>query len=601
MDKDDLLVYDKHNNNPAVDVPLQEPPKDAPQRAPMIEQMPGSEPLLHKTPTPEIQQEDSKEGLPSQGALPAGPADQLPPEAAAPMPWWKRLLIWLTGEEGPDGITSNEDAAPLTVDDARALVQEELAHLREDTVAMVHHELERAEEQMDHRVQEQVPDLVQVELTREQVDHYRAARRALQEVGDEMATANLQWLQAQQDLLNQEVLPALQDPDLPLRERLELMNLVGDRPARMVKRMARLEAAVAKRVAESDQALVKLDARGSLAELQEEVERQSGVVDALEAQARRSAWGLVLALLLVAIVSVAGILLPRRTGPDSRLLIEMALLQQATGQNKEAVRLLDEAVEAGIGDAETLGRVGELYRLLKAREQAIDVLGRAVKKEPADETYRLSLARSYGAAGQYKEAIAQYERLIELDPNNLLYHAEMGHRYKAVKDYDQALAQYQKMLEIEPNRWHAFYYQGNVYRELERYDEAIERYQQALEIYPDYYLSRVYCGLSYAGKNEQARAIEQYQAAIELDPERHEAYYHLGKAFLAQGHFDRALGPFQRAVETDPNGSDALLGLGKVYLNLGDCESATAQFLTVLARDADNPEAQEGLAACAQE
>jgi tetratricopeptide (TPR) repeat protein len=147
-------------------------------------------------------------------------------------------------------------------------------------------------------------------------------------------------------------------------------------------------------------------------------------------------------LLLVLVVSVAGILLLRRTDPTAELLVEMASLQQA-------------------------------------HEKAIDVLEQAVKKEPGNETYRLSLARVYGSAGQRVESISQYEKLVEIEPASVWYHEEMGHQYIRLGDYDRALAQYQEMLGIDPNSWQASCYQGNVYRELETYDEANEQYQQA--------------------------------------------------------------------------------------------------------------------------
>ncbi|MFC2036384.1 tetratricopeptide repeat protein [Chloroflexota bacterium] len=680
MDKDDLRVYDEHNNNPAAEVPLQQPPEDVLERTPAVEQMPGAEPLLDRAASPEIPQENLragapleelapvrtaeqaegvmkareahieetapvveeaaqassqapwwkqifagwsrgeeaaetlpeegqkealKEGLPSEGALPAVPADQLPPAAAAPVPWWRWLLTWLTWEAGPDGVTPDEEAAPLTADDGRALVQEELACLREDMALMVHHELERAEEQMDHRVQAQVPDLVQAELAREHGDHCRAAQRALREVGDEMAACNLQWLQAQQDLLNQEVLLALQDPDLPLRERLELINLVGDRPAQVVGQMAELEAAVAKRVAEADQALAELDGRGSVAELQAEVARQSEVMAKLEAQGRRSAWrswGLVSALLLVAVVGVAGILLPRRTGPEPRLLIEMASLQQTAGKNEEAVRLLDEAVEAGIGDAETLGHVGEMYRALTEYEKAVEVLEQAVERDPVNEDHLLNLARSYGSAGQHEEAIAQYQALIKINPTNVWYYGEAGNRYRSLGNYEQALVGYQKMLEINPNLWTAYYLLGEVYRRnLEQYDLAIDHYRRAVAIKADDYWLRLNYGRSYASKNDHTHAAKQFQAAIEIDPDQPEAYYYLGKAYLAQGHFEQAVEIYQQAIERNEGYTMAHVDLGKAYVALDDCASAIVQFTEALRHDPDNAEAEEGLAVCGHE
>ena len=243
----------------------------------------------------------------------------------------------------------------------------------------------------------------------------------------------------------------------------------------------------------------------ALAELQQEVTRQRQDIADLETQLAalskpngRWTTGLMptlLALILITAVGVAGILLPRRAEPGAQLLVEIASLYQAAGETEDAIRVLDEAVDVGIRDAETLGRAGKMYRLLRQFEKAVSVLEEVVEKEPENEEYRLSLAQSYGGNGQHQEAIAQYEALIERDPANVWYYAEMGHRYKSLGDYDQALIQYRKMLEVDPAGWRAYHYQAEVLRALEKGDEAIAQYQRALEIYPDYYWSWLNCGL----------------------------------------------------------------------------------------------------------
>jgi tetratricopeptide (TPR) repeat protein len=537
-------------------------------------------------------------------------ADRGPEESETPTqaPWWRRLATWLAAEEGADEEPPGEGAAaPLTLDDVRGLLQEESERLRVDTAGMVRYELDCAQEEIVGRVQDEVPGLVQAELAREQGDRYRAAHPALREVADEMAAANLQWLQAQQDLLNQQVLPALQDPELPVRERLALMRLVGDRPAQVAGYMAGLEAAASVRAVGADQALAGLDARGSVAELQAEVAGQSEVVAKLEAQGRSGVWGswglapALLVLLLVTAIGVAGILLPRQSGPTPATLIGMAKAYQMAGDREEAVLLLDEAVETGVDDAETLGYVGELYRVLGQHGKAIGVLERAVEREPKKETYRLSLARSYGDDQQYREAIAQYQRLTQINPANPWYYAEMGHQYSELMDYDQALVQYEEMLEINPGLWQSYFYQAEMYHTAGRHDEAIVLYQEALEIEPDHYQSRLQLGASYKESGDSAAAIEQYRAAVEIDPEQAVAFQLLGDAYLDEGSYDRALEFYQEAIEQDDRDTASYVGLGKTYLELDDCANAVVQFAGALRRDPGSVEAKEGLAACAVE
>ena len=310
-------------------------------------------------------------------------------------------------------------------------------------------------------------------------------------------------------------------------------------------------------------------------------------------------WATLLGLILISAVGVAGILLPRHTSPSPSFLVKMATMYRASGETEEAIRVLDEAVAAGISDTETQGQVGEMYRELKQYNQAIEIMTKLVEREPENESFRLSLARSYASEGQHKQAIQQLEKLIVIDPKNVTYYIEMGQSYQSKKDLDQALTQYQKAQVIKPNSWYLAYLQAEVYREMQEYDQAIIKYQKVLEGNPNHYNSLIHQGMNYADKRDYESAIKQYQAAMEIDPARAESYYNLGEAYQAQGLFANALEPYQKAIAANEQFILAYVSLGKVYVQLEDCENATFQFRTALKLDPKNTEAQQGLSTCA--
>lgn len=303
---------------------------------------------------------------------------------------------------------------------------------------------------------------------------------------------------------------------------------------------------------------------------------------------------------ILVVIGIVATLLPRQTESEVSFLIDTGSMYLASGNRKDAQRVLDTAVGKGIDDAETLGRVGEMYRQLEKYDKAIYILERAVQKEPGKEAYLLSLARSYAAAERWQEAIVQYNALIKLKPTNVWYYAEIGHQYRALKNYDAALMQYQQGHEINPNVWQMFQYMGDVYRDMQKYDKAIAQYQELLA-YSSYYWAFVNLGRSYADMGDHRTAIEYYQEAAESATDDPWSYYWLGQSLLALGNYKQAIKAYQQSIGRNYELWQAYLGLGKAYAAIGNCASATVNFINVLQLNANNEDAKDGLMACGRQ
>jgi len=309
-------------------------------------------------------------------------------------------------------------------------------------------------------------------------------------------------------------------------------------------------------------------------------------------------WATLLGLVLISTVGVAGILLARQANDENtRSLVEIAALYQATGKLYDAILVLDKAVEAGIADAETLGQVGEIYRELKQYERAIDILNQAIEKSPDNEIYRLSLARSNSGFGQYQEAINEYEELVLINPSNVTYYFEMGNNYRLLKNLYEALIQYQKTTEIDPTYWLGLYNQGGVYREQQMCNKAIDLYQKAIDITPNFF-SWLYSGVCYSKMGNYDLAEEQFKYAITNNPNRAESYYYMGESYLAQGNFEKAIEFYLQAIELNEKYTEAHISLGISYSAQDNCENATLHFMEVLKSDPQNTVAQQGIDAC---
>jgi tetratricopeptide (TPR) repeat protein len=310
---------------------------------------------------------------------------------------------------------------------------------------------------------------------------------------------------------------------------------------------------------------------------------------------RQISIGFVLAIL----IGLAGLFFLRETRLPARYLIDMAVLYRLTGQTGEGVRLLDEAMAAGIRDHEMLGKVGEEYRLLRDYNKSISTLQRALGKNPNNQVYLLSLARSFVGAGRNQEALDTFEHLVELDPANIGYYMELASAHLSLNQPDQALLRYQEAIEVDPTNLNTWSTMADVYRLLSQYDEAIAAYHQVLQLDPDHFASRLNIGLCYLGKRDFRRALDTFLVAAMKNPGRPEPYYHMGETYLAQGLFSQAREPYGKAIELDDRYYLAYIGLGKVNLFYDDCTEAAVNFSLALSLNPNNAEALEGLEACA--
>lgn len=550
----------------------------------------------------------------------------LPPEATLPEAELAMVAEELAQEDEED--ESLEELAFLTsysllptpsfsLNDVRELVQAELVTVQESVGAA---RVELAQ------VREDVPDLIQIELLRKQQDRYSASLAALQEVASEFSELRPDMLRVELTMLDEEEPGVLQKSELSVPERVEALDFIRSRRAHIKQQLAEVEAEITRRMLETDQKVTALEGRRVLDDLRQEIEGQKESVARVDGRLQQVAagveerarqvvgaalaalpapktclglWPTLAALAVVLAVGVAGVLLPRETEARPSVQIEMASMYQAAGDSENALRLLDEAVAAGIQDVGRLGQVGQMYYSLKEYGKAIDLLSQALERDPSNIEAGLTLARSYGRANQTRESIAQYEYLVQQEPGNWRYYSEMGAQYQAMKDYDRAFAQYQKTSELAPTRIEGPLSQANLYRALGRHDEAIAQYQKVVQINPKYYLGYVYAGLSYVGKGDHAQAIEQYKLAISAGSERFEAYFYTGEAYLAQGSFQEAIEPYRQSLEKNPQHAASYVGLGKAYVALGECANALPQFTEALKLDPKNTEAQAGLEACA--
>lgn len=172
------------------------------------------------------------------------------------------------------------------------------------------------------------------------------------------------------------------------------------------------------------------------------------------------------------------------SGMSADDLYQTALDAEKTGNWMQAAQFYA-ATAAKDPDRENVwNALGNAYNILRAYNQAIPALEKAIAKNPFDPYAYNNLGQAYRGLGRYDDATKEYQKQIEINPLDQYAHANLAGVYQMQKKYDLAQKEYQTALKIAPNNVGLNIGLGHADLGLHQDDAALEAFQKALEKLP---------------------------------------------------------------------------------------------------------------------
>lgn len=110
-----------------------------------------------------------------------------------------------------------------------------------------------------------------------------------------------------------------------------------------------------------------------------------------------------------------------------------------------------------------------------AADNAIDLLERALKVNPDNDTTKMALASGYiDGSPQPMQGISLLRSITEDDPNNVAANMMLGQLSIRSGQLEKSVGRFETVLKVEPNNKEALYLLGNVYGKLGKKQEAVE-------------------------------------------------------------------------------------------------------------------------------
>jgi tetratricopeptide (TPR) repeat protein len=166
--------------------------------------------------------------------------------------------------------------------------------------------------------------------------------------------------------------------------------------------------------------------------------------------------------------------------------IQIGLAHHQAGRLADAEGVYRRVLEVDPENREALHLLGLIAHQTGNNELAVQLIGRAILRGPADPHFLNNRAAALQQLGRYGEALADYDGAVALKTDYVEALGNRGIVLQRLTRHQEALASYDRALAINSGYADAWSNRGDILQQLGRYDEALASYAKALAINPDH-------------------------------------------------------------------------------------------------------------------
>ncbi len=246
---------------------------------------------------------------------------------------------------------------------------------------------------------------------------------------------------------------------------------------------------------------------------------------------------------------------------DYYYLQALALREQ--GAHDAALEMFEHCLSLAPSSPSVLFELSTYYMFLGKKNEALQMMQRAVKEEPANFWYRQILASAYENNGQRSDAIAVYESMAADFPANSEIHLILSGYYSEEKEYDKALSALDD------------------YERKEGKNEQISMQKYNI------------CLLM----EDSARAVEEAEKLVDANPEDLRFWVLLGDVYLHNENYSRAREIYEGVLSQEPGNTHGQLAMVNLHRMAGNDSLFRVEFENLLMNPGVSPEARSELLA----
>jgi O-antigen biosynthesis protein len=260
---------------------------------------------------------------------------------------------------------------------------------------------------------------------------------------------------------------------------------------------------------------------------------------------------------------------------------------QSAGNYAAAAKLYRQLVAQGTDSPEVRSNFGIMLHLAGNNREAIEQFKIALRQKPDLASANLFGGLTEVDLGQPKEAVSLLEKARKLDPASPAPLLALGKAYVALREYGPANESYIKATQLNGQLAEAWYGVGITDRSM-----AEQRLNKAVRGGP----SVDKHALETEAKDLLDRALHALTRAVELDPGSARSHLILAESYSEARRFLDAIPEYETAIKLDSQSDAACLGLATAYWKQREFTNAVPLLKRVLAASPKDPEANAILA-----
>ena len=296
-------------------------------------------------------------------------------------------------------------------------------------------------------------------------------------------------------------------------------------------------------------------------------------------------------------------------------IVHFAMLQWKSGQTRQAIRTLRQAIADHIDDAELHFQLGTMLAATDETEEAelrftqaiaidknhaealvnlamcrgvrrdisgsLQYLERAQHLQPGNTRITLLLATAAAAARDVGDFVCVRAEMPENPTSSSVNMTKLGEAIQRDPEFVEAflsldetqvdesvfrllIATLQQAIELNPHRANLHYLEGKVWARLGQHDDAIQAVERAVALDPRCIQALILLARLYESTDHSADATSRLEETLRLGAEYADTYLLLGNLYRDSGQLKRARWAYEKALEINERydaAKEALAGL----------------------------------------